>query len=366
MRLLPLLTACLVAIALYAVIMERDFLRAMANGGTTPEPVAEAAADAGPAQAEAVSVVVQPSRAQPVQSGIVLSGRTEAVRKVEVRAETSGLVVSEPIRKGASVEKGQLLCELDPGTRAAELAEAEARLVEAETNLRTTESLRARGFSSETDLISRRAAFQAAEAQVERARRELDRLSITAPFDGLLETDTAELGALLQPGAACATVIALDPIRLVGFVPELDVEKVMTGAPAGARLVTGQVLSGQVTFLSRSADPVTRTFRVDVEVPNPDLAIRDGVTAEILIGLAGRSGHLLPQSALTLNDRGQLGVRINDDGTARFVPVELIRDEARGVWVGGLPETAEVIVVGQEFVEDGRAITVTRRQETTQ
>lgn len=363
MRFLPLLTALLVALALYAVILERDALRAFASG-STPEPAA-AAEELVVAEADApVSVVVMTSKAAPVQSGIVLSGRTEAARKVQIRAETTGLVISDPIAKGTRIAKGDTLCELDPGTRQASLAEAEARLREAETQLRTSKRLAERGFSAETDTITKQAALQSAQARVEQAQTELDRLSIKAPFDGLLETNTAELGELMQPGSACATLISLDPIVLVGFVPEQDIEKLATGSPAGARLITGQVLSGQVTFLSRSADEVTRTFRVEVQVPNPDLSIRDGVTAEILIGLEGETGHLLPQSALTLNDEGILGVRTAEDGRARFQPVTLIRDDARGVWVGGLPDQADVIVVGQDFVRDGRQIVPTYREMT--
>ncbi|WP_112323274.1 efflux RND transporter periplasmic adaptor subunit [Oceanibium sediminis] len=361
MRFLPLLTALLVALALYAVILERDALTAFANGAA-PEAEEQAAPPPVGSADGPVSVVVMSSRAAPVQSGIVLSGRTEAARKVQIRAETTGLVISEPIAKGTRIASGDTLCELAPGTREASLAEAQARLREAETQLRTSQQLAERGFSAETDTITKQAALQSAQARVEQAQTELDRLTITAPFDGLLETNTAELGELMQPGGACATLISLDPIVLVGFVPEQDIEKLTVGSPAGARLVTGQVLSGQVTFLSRSADEITRTFRVEVQVPNPDRSIRDGVTAEILIGLEGETGHLLPQSALTLNDDGILGVRTAEDGRARFMPVTLIRDDARGVWVGGLPEKADVIVVGQDFVRDGRPIIPTYRE----
>ena len=74
-------------------------------------------------------------------------------------------------------------------------------------------------------------------------------------------------------GDPCATILQLDPIKLVGFVPEADVGRVTVGAPAGARLVEGGTVSGKVTFVSRSADETTRTFRVEIEVPNADLAI---------------------------------------------------------------------------------------------
>jgi multidrug efflux system membrane fusion protein len=383
------MTALLVAGALYLLVLDRPLLMAVVNApegparrivaavagrdGDAPAVAASLAAAPVPAESAApahpprhVSVIASPSRAQSIDAGILLRGRTEATRQVEVRSETAGLVVSEPIRKGSFVEAGTVLCELSPGTRLAALAEAEARLAEAQINLRAAEQLSQGGFATETRLAAARAAFQSAEAMVEAARREIDRLRIAAPFAGILETDAAETGSLLQPGGLCATVIQLDPIRLVGFVAEADVERIAAGAMAGARLVTGREIMGEVTFLSRSADDRTRTFRVEITVPNPDLGIRDGQTAEILIAARGTSAHLLPASALTLDDAGRLGVRLVDrsgsEPAASFAPVGVVRDTAAGVWVTGLPDTAEVIVVGQEYVSDGTLLAVTLRE----
>ncbi|EYD71622.1 efflux RND transporter periplasmic adaptor subunit [Limimaricola hongkongensis] len=396
MKLIPALTAILVAGFLYLLIVDRDRLYAIA------QIEAEGAEDAAMTEQETepgLGVVALRSAAREVDDAVVLRGRTEAARQVEVRAETSGRVVSEPLRKGAMVETGDALCRLDPGTREIQLAEAQARLVEAESRVPTAQAGKAEaearlreaeinlnnarrlsqgGFQSETAVISAEAALEAATAQVQSAesslvsaragieaaaaavaaaRTEIDRLTIRAPFDGLLETDTAELGLLMQTGAPCATIVQLDPIKLVGFVPEVDVDEIRVGARASGRLASGQALSGEVRFVSRSADPTTRTFRVEVMVPNPDLEIRDGQTAEILVDANGTQAHLLPQSALTLDDSGRLGVRIVEQrdaaSLARFMPVELLRDTPEGVLVAGLaPETA-VIVVGQEYVTDG-------------
>ncbi len=362
MRFFPVLTAVVVTVVIYFALFERDRLVAFARGETVTQTAVAVPAAAEIGARPPVSVLALKSAAQAVESGIVLRGRTEAARNTEVRSETSGLVISEPLRKGAMVSRGQLLCELDPGTRGVALAEARARLAEAKINETAATSLAEKGFGSETTATARRAALEGAAAGVERAKKDIERLKITAPFDGLLESDTAELGALLQPGSMCANVIQLDPVKLVGFVPEQDIGRIDQGAAAGARLVDGKMVRGVVTFLSRSADPTTRTFRVEIEVPNPDLAIRDGATAEIFIAFAGQTGHLLPQSALTLNDAGELGVRVVREGTAKFVPVAVIRDSIDGVWLAGLPDQADVIVVGQEYVIDGRRVSVTYRE----
>ncbi|MEX0317289.1 MAG: efflux RND transporter periplasmic adaptor subunit [Ruegeria sp.] len=411
MRLIPIVTAFLVITALYLLVFEREALLAFARGeAAAAQPVdAEATDAASEAVAEAaenaVGVVALRSVAREIDSAVVLRGQTKAVRQVEVRAETTSTVISEPKRKGVFVEAGDLLCELDAGTRHAALAEtrarkieaesripeaearldeARARLAEAEINNTAARKLSETGYASETRRISTEAAMRAAEAGIKSAEaglettragieaatatvaaaeREIDRLTIEAPFQGLLESDTAELGSLMQPGGLCATVIQLDPIKLVGFVPETEVNRITVGAMAGAELVTGLQVQGRVTFLSRSADETTRTFEVEITVPNPELLIRDGQTATIQISAEGAKAHLLPQSALTLNNEGQLGVRIvGANNVVDFLSVQLLRDSADGVWIGGLPETADVIVVGQEFVTKGVAVAPTYQE----
>ncbi|MBS9718563.1 efflux RND transporter periplasmic adaptor subunit [Pseudohalocynthiibacter aestuariivivens] len=361
MRFFSVLTAILVSGFLYALIMERESLLSFASGDPSVSEAPAGEAEEVPSEPKRlVSVVALRTMAQTVDQAVLLRGQTEAARQVEVRAETSALVLSEPLRKGAHVEAGQVLCELDPGTRVATLAEAEARRAEAQINFTAAAKLAEDGFASETRAAAARAALQAAEAGVEAAKKEIERLRLRAPFAGLLETDTAELGALLQPGALCATLLQLNPIKLVGFVPETEVSRVSLGAMAGSRLATGDEVVGQVTFLSRSADPLTRTFRVEIEVNNVSLNIRDGQTAEIIISAEGTSAHLLPQSALTLNNDGRLGVRLVGEGdVAVFAPVTILRDTIEGVWVAGLPDTASVITAGQEYVTSGTRIAVT-------
>ena len=418
MRVLPMLTALIVAVVLYAVVIERD--RLLDFAGVAPQADAGSAA-AAPREAasgdsesdHAVGVMAMRSNMREIDSAVILRGDTQASRQVDVLAETSGKVVSDPLRKGTFVEQGQMLCKLDPGTSLASLAEAEGRLSEAraripETKARTPEAearvaeARARleearinqnaatklsegGFASDTRVAGAEAsvrsaeaavssaeaglkaaqsgmqaveaAIQSAEAEVARARTDIDRLTISAPFAGVLETDTAELGSLMQSqggNALCATILQLDPVKLVGYVPELSVGRVEVGAPARARLSDGDAVEGRVSFVSRSADPVTRTFRVEITVPNRAMSLRAGQTAEIAISAAGALAHLVPQSALTLDDGGVLGVRaIDSDSRAVFLPVEIVRDTPDGVFLTGLPEEVDIITVGQEYVIDG-------------
>ncbi len=434
MRIIPIITAILVSVVFFYVVIERDSLLNFARSGDsedeTPASNAESAGvtenePAQTTQENAVPVQAIKSTSRAIDSAVILRGETSAARQVDVMAETSGLMISDPLRKGTMVSTGDVLCRLDPGIRMAQLAEAKARLAEARAGMPAAkastpeaEALLAQalaqleeakindnaarklsqgGFASETRVASAEASVRAAEASVKAAEaglqsagsrvssvqasiesaeasiaaaeREIDRLTVRAPFDGLLETDTSELGSLLNAnganGALCATVIQLDPIKIVGFIPETDIARVQKGAAARARLISGREVRGNVSFLSRSADPSTRTFRVEIEVPNTDLSILDGQTAEIAISADGTNAHLIPQSALTLNDGGKLGVRIiTDQSQALFVAVSTIRDTANGIWVNGLEETAHVIVIGQEYVTDGVPVLPTYMEAT--
>lgn len=360
MRIMSIIIALLVCVALYFFIFERDRLTSGAEAPDMTETVAEPADTFAPpgmkdeADTKTVSVVATHSVARELDSAVIVRGETQAARQVTVTAQTGGQVISEPLRKGAYVKQGQMLCQLDPGTRASTLAQARAGLAEAQLGLTNAQKLSEGGFSSETRVLAAQAGLENARAGVAQAQKDIERLEITAPFAGLLETDTAEFGTLLQAGSVCGTVIQLDPIKLVGFAPETEVDKIEVGALAGARLISGKTVTGRVTFLSRSADPQTRTFRVEVEVPNTDFAIRDGQTVEIGISSAGRLAHLVAQSSLTLNNDGLIGLRtVAEDNVVQFVPIEVIRDTQEGIWVAGLPETADIITVGQEYVSQG-------------
>lgn len=426
MRLFPIIAAIVLGLGIYAFVFEREALVALFSSPDQTEETATAGASdqERETQKPPVGVIAVRSTARRIDSAVILRGQTEADRQVDLRAETSGKVDSAPLRKGAFVEEGQVLCKLDPGTRQSTLAEANARLAEArarvpearaavpeaearveeararvqearaklreaEINANAASRLSVDGFASQTRVAqteaevegaragivsaeatlkaaesgretvaagieSARAGVESAQAAVATARKDIERLTITAPFAGLLESDTAELGSLLQPGELCATVIQLDPIMLVGFVPETEVGRVAMGARAQAELASADRVEGEVVFISRAADPTTRTFRVEIEVANEDLRLRDGQTAEIIIASDGVEAHLLPQSALTLNDEGTLGVRVvTEESRTAFSPVEMLRDTPNGVWLTGLPDEADVIIIGQEFVTDG-------------
>jgi multidrug efflux system membrane fusion protein len=140
-------------------------------------------------------------------------------------------------------------------------------------------------------------------------------------------------------------------------VAERNLGGIKVGAPAEIRLVTGQKVSGKVRFVSKSAAQATRTYRVEVETPNADGAIPDGITAEVVLRLEPQPATRVARSALTFSSTGALGVRaVSDSGTVQFVPVSVIEDDQADMWVTGIADAARVIVQGQDFVREGQKV----------
>ncbi len=296
-------------------------------------------------------------KAQVYMAAVTAQGATEASSNVEARSRTTGIVLNTPVKQGQSVKKGDLLCEIDLGSWEADMLRAEADAVSAGRDLAATEKLARQRYATEAQLMSLRARKEAADATIAALKLTRQYKEIKAPADGVLILKPAESGTLLQPGELCATVAALDPLLIVVQVGERFIPYLIEGYPATAHLATGEDVRGTVRFIAKSSDVATRTFRVELEVPNPGGKLRQGVSAELRAEMPPVPAHKLPGSVMSLNDAGQFGVRIvKDDKTTEFVPVTVIEQAADGMWVTGLPATATVVTVGQDFVKDGEKV----------
>ncbi|MEA1943447.1 MAG: efflux RND transporter periplasmic adaptor subunit [Pseudomonadota bacterium] len=345
----------LTAIVIFLAVVLLFAVGTLLNGGAESNET-----DAEP-ETHRFEVVTRTVEAQMRPATLSLRGRTEAFREVRVRAETGGRVAEADRVEGTRVEAGDLLCRLDVDARAAAVQQAQADLRARQLEYDAATELSNRGHRSANQVAAAEAARDAARARLEAARQELGNVDLVAPFDGVFDGRDAEVGDFLRAGDPCGTVVQLDPVLVTAEVGERHVADLEPGMPGRARLVTGQTVEGTIRFIERRADPATRTFRVELEAPNPDHTIRSGITAEIKLDLPEAPAHRIPASILALNADGVLGVRIVETGNrVRFVPVDLLSDDGEQVWVAGLPDTAEVIVLGQDFVADGVEVDVSR------
>ena len=241
------------------------------------------------------------SKAVEFQPLIKLKATTESEARVAVKAKTSGEVVKIGATQGQFVEKDSILCSLGVV--------------------------------------------------------ELNRTEVKAPFSGYLE-QIVKPGNYLERGQVCATIIQLNPITFMAEVPEFKINKVKNDQGVVLKLVTGEEVEGKLTFVSKSASPTTRTFKVESQVKNPGGFIRDGLTADMTIKIDKVLAHKISPSILLLSDEGKLGIRSVKENLVEFNEIIILEDSADGVWIVGIPEVIEIIIQGQGFVENGQKVSI--------
>lgn len=301
------------------------------------------------------------SRVDTYTQTVSVRGRTQAFRLVNIRAETAGRVVATPVARGARVEQGDILCEIAVDTRETDLQEAVSREQQARLEFEGGEDLFERELISRSALAQLRTTYDAAIAAVRRAELALERTRIRAPFAGIVETRAVEVGDYMDMGGQCASLFDDDPMLLVGQVPEQDVSKLELGTRVTGIMVTGERINGELTYLARAADPVSRSYRIEVRLDAQQTPIRQGISTEILLDAAQIRAHLVPPSSLTLDDAGLMGVKtLNSDNEVEFHRVRIVGESTRidesGFWVTGLPDEVVLITVGQELVFEGQTV----------
>jgi len=243
------------------------------------------------------------SKAVSYQPTIKLKATSRSEARVDVRAKTSGEVVKIGSTQGNFVEKDSILCSLGVV--------------------------------------------------------ELNRTEVKAPFSGFIE-QIVKPGNFLERGQVCATIIQLNPIIFVAEVPEFNINKVETGQDVDIRLVTGEFINGKLTFVSKSASPSTRTFKVESQIENKNGLVRDGITAEMTIKTKLVMAHKISPSILLLNDEGKIGIRSVENDIVKFHNITILEDSESGLWITGIPKELELIVQGQGFVEDGQKVLINK------
>lgn len=321
--------------------------------------IAERVAENTGAEAPAQSVRTETYAMQAMPVEVPLRGRTKAKSTVTVTPETTGIVSAVNVVKGQTVAKGDVICTIDQGTRAAAVAQAEAALAQAQVDFDTNKSLREKGLAAANTANALESALKAAQAGFDQAQLEFDRTQVKSWVAGVVQDPIVQVGSMLAAGQPCATVVELDPMLFVANVPEARIARAELGLPASVETVTGQKVEGKVSYIASLADEATRSFPVEIEIPNADGKVLSGITATATVTMGTVPAHLLPQSVLTLNDEGTLGVRAVKDSLVEFYPVTIISDSREGVWVTGLPPTVDVITMGQEYVVPGQKVNAT-------
>lgn len=318
------------------------------------------------AQAEDEVVVrVRTSRASEQSRTLTLRGRTRTRHAVTVRAEASGVVDGRPVDIGAQVSAGDVLCQVEVNDRELRVREAGDAVELATLEYEGMKTLRDQGLQQEIAVARARAQLSAARRQLLASELELENTAVVAPFAGFVEETHAEVGDYLQLGSPCATLLDLDPIYVEAAVTEQQYPQLRLGAEVEIALATGGTVVGTLTFVGKQSADESRTYPIEVTVPNADFSISSGLSAEVKVALAAEPAHKIGMSYVVLDASGEMGVRaVDDDRRVHFYPIEVVREDADGLWVSGLPEEVTLITVGQEFVSPGQQVRVQRDTAT--
>ena len=323
-----------------------------------PPPVAE------PVVVPVPNVAASLSTAEVIRPRTVLFGNVVPNQTSILRARTGG-IVEEVVRQGHEAQAGDQLARLSADDREASIARAEAELRSAERDYDAARQLRERGVTSEAELQSRFAALESARADLRAAELELQNTRLVAPITGTVSRVIADLGSFVQPGGEVLEMVNNDPLIAEIEVRQSEITSVQLGQVGQVTFQGGRKAEAVVSFIAPVATSETRTFRVELEVPNPDGQIPAGLSAEISLPMEEQRAHRISPALIRLDDAGRIGVfTVDEDGeTLRFQPIEIVQALAEAVWVSGLPEAARLVTISQGALNDGQKARISETPE---
>jgi membrane fusion protein (multidrug efflux system) len=351
-----------IALALAAVLAVVAVVRAARRG----EPP-----DEGPI---AVPVTIAPVVAMELEDRIEATGQLVARDHAEIAAEVSGRVTEVLVEEGASVRAGDAVLRIDPERRNLERDSARARVDEARAQVREQDrayqrvaELRERGVASETQREQAETAQKlagsrlvAAEAELGVLERALRDANVSAPFDGLVARRMVSRGEYVTPGQKLFELVALDPIEVEFHLPEVDSSRVAAGQTVDVRVAPfpDETFDGQVTVVSPTIDPRSRTLRVKAQLANPEGRLRPGLFARIDLGVALRPEvPMVLEEAILRRAEGPIVFRAVDGNRVERVAVETGAHHAGHVEVvKGLSPGDLVVTRGGDRLVEGQAI----------
>lgn len=318
------------------------------------------AADEAVAPAEKrMTVQVREMEAEIIPREVVLMGKTAPSRRVDLKAETSGKVVSVAELRGKPIKAGEFVAELELKNRQERLEEARASREQAGLEYEAAQKLLGQGLRSDSQVAQALSTLRGAEQRLRAIELEIRDTRIYAPFEGILQERMVEVGDYLGIGDPVARIIDMNPLVVEADATEFQIEYLKIGEEGHARLSEGRHLDGLLTYVAGESDPLSRTFPVELEIPNPDYRIPAGITAEIAIETERVPAYKISPGLISISDDGEFGIKIVDeDDVVRFYKADVVKSEPESLWLSGLPGSIRLITVGQGFTQEGDKVNV--------
>lgn len=287
-------------------------------------------------------------------------GTTRAAQSIEIVPEADGRVVDLRITPGTLVDQGAVLVRLDDTIERADIAEAEARVIEQTQSLERLEKLRETNAVSQASVEQTTARLAEANAQLDRARQRLADRTITAPFAGVVGLKEIDLGARVSEGDIITRLDDLSFVEIEFSLPETLFAKVRPGLPvvATAAAFADRTFDGELTEVDSRIDPVGRAFRSRAVLPNPEGLLPAGMFMSLDLTLARNEMLVVPEEALIFQAAETYVFTVEDDRAVRTPVVAGPRRAGYVAIVSGLQDKAPVVVRGQQRLRDGKPVKV--------
>ncbi len=304
------------------------------------------------------SVAASWSTAQSITRELVLYGDIEPSQIATLRARVDG-IVEEVVTVGTRVSPGDELARLSSDDREARHARARAQLRSAELDYEAQKKLAERGMTTPSELENHLAQLEAARAELRSIEVEVANTRVRAPIEGDVNRVIADIGSYVSTGGEVLEVVDNDPLLAVVYLHQSSIGRVRPGMSAQVHFFGDQHREGIVSFVAPVADARTRTFRVEITIDNPELDLPSGLSAEVVIPVETVKAHRISAALGRLDAQGQVGINVVDeDNRIAFAPIEVVRAQADGLWVTGLPERARVVTISQGALTPGQVVDV--------
>lgn len=333
----------------------------MASGSLNGEEISTA--DEEKSTSKLPSVEVTKFEATKISRSIELYGRTEPERVLVLSAEVEGRVTDILVNEGDFVEQGQVILKLAIDDRLEQIEYAKALLKQRQIEFAGMKSLSDKGLQGESLLAQAEAALVEAKSALKHHQIMLEKSTIKAPFSGILDGQNIELGSFVNKGELLFELVDLDPLVVSANVTEAHIGQLSRDTQVAVKMVDKSIVEGRVSYLASVSDKGTNTFPIEVEIPNPGHKVKAGVSTELSLFFDNEYAIKVTPALLSLDPAGNLGVKIVKDGVVGFNPIDLIKAEQDGVWLGGFEPQAELITRGQGFVQIGDKVNVSYKQQ---
>ena len=312
-------------------------------------------------QKRAQAVHVTLPQLQTVRDRIEAVGSLRSRDEVVITSEVNGRIVALGFNTGQSVTKGQRLVQLDDRQALADLAVAEARLADAQRQLRRAQQLRSSNSISQAQVDELRTAVDVAEAERQAARVRADNHRIDAPFDGVVGLRDLSPGAYIESGDPLTTLDDTREMELTFAVPERFLGQLQPGQPIESVSSSwpGQVFSGELAELDTRIDPLSRTLKVKALIDNREGQLRPGQFMSVRLTLREREALVVPEQAVLLQGDERYVFVAKEDNSAERRSVELgSREPGKVEILSGIEVDDRVVITAQDRLSSGDALQI--------